>query len=631
MRGSWSDDVHLAAAALRREPRWTAAVAGVLALGVGAVAAAGTLARVTSIVPFRVASVLEPTRAGSGGWDLPWSGEAVFPAAIRAAHLDELLGALGVAAVLAFAAGCVAAWILVSARSRARRRELGVRAAVGATRRRIARQLAAEGTLLAAAGVGGGAVAGRAVGRSLLHHAPEGLAVAGSTGPGWIVAAAVAAAGTVWASTRPALHGGVGRADVFAAPRRLLAVERQGAGDLLAGATAALCLPLLVGAGLAVTSFAPGPAGDAAHGVEDSVLLRVRLPASASSPDERADRLDAILRRVREATGVTAGSLSTPDAWSGMGVSDRVLAECRCARGGVAVPFVETMVRHAAVSAGFFRSLGLDVLEGGTFDGPSASSAGRPGSGGSSPPVVVSRAYDRRTLRGAPAVGKAVRVMGRMRDGEWHRVRGVVDDLASGGLGVERPVPTVYLPLRRHPPRQADLIVRGPGDTTALAESARAAARASAPRADVRVRGTLAEEASLLAAPLDAVRRLFGPTAVLALLVVAAGVSGATGDEMRRRRAEMALRRAVGARRSDVARLVLRWAARVCGGGLVAGLVFAAPVAVSLHLLLPGVDVGHPGVWGAGVLAVLGAGVLGAAGPAWRAARADPARHLEAS
>lgn len=648
MPSRW-DDIRLAAAALRREPRWTAGVVGVLGLGVAAVTAAGTLARVTSLVPFRVAPVLEPIRAGSGGWGLPWSAEAVFPATLRAGHLAELGGALVLTAALAFAAGCVAAWILISARSRARRRELGVRSAVGATRRRIARQLVAEGMLLAASGVGGGAIAGTAVGRLLLEHPPEGLAVTGSGGPGGLVAAALAAAGTVWLCAGPARRGAAARTDAFGTPGRLLAVERRGAGDLLASATAALGLPLLIASGLVTASSSPESAGGLAPGVEDSVLLKVRLPASASSPRERADRLDAVLREVREVPGVTAGSLSTPDAWSGMGVSDRVLAECRCTRGGMGVPFVSPPVRHAAVSEGFFRSLGLDVLEGRTFEGrgvrEGASSGRGPGDGvppdrrpgadrraaGAAPAVVVNRAYDRRTLRGAAAVGKAIRVTGRVRDGEWHRVRGVVGDLAAGGLAVDRPVPTVYLPLRSHPPAEADLVVRGPGDPAALAESARDAAVAAAPGGEVVIRGTLAEEAARIAAPLDAVRRLFGPTAALALLVVAAGVSGATGDEMRRRRTELALRRAVGARRSDVAGLVLRWAARVSGRGVAAGLVFAAPMAGALHLLLPGVDVADPWVWGAAALAVVGAGILGAAGPARRTARADPARHLEGS
>lgn len=622
----WRDSFLLARADLRREPRFVARVALLLALGTGGIAGLAALTNVRSLWPLRLSLPFGAAEFAGNVWGEPWPGGAVPAVQPLTDHLHELLTALAVAVVLTFLAGCLSVWVLLRARNRGRLDELGVRAAMGASRRQIVRQRLAEGVLLAIPGLGGGLLVGAVFRWALASTLPAGIA--GSLS-GWgpeVAVACVLAAGVTLAAALPrGLRGNPRRGGSGPSPAVML---RSGAGnssDLLVGTLFALCVPLLCGSVLAARSMTPQRTDAGVAEARDSLLLRVRIPAAVRDRTDSTARLQSLLDGVRDARGVTDAGLSTPGAWAGLGPGYRIVAECRCSRGGMSVPFVSRWVSHAAAEPGFFQVMGWTPPRGEAAPaarGDAARRADRGPDGGRG--VWVNRAFERSVLFGAEAGDRSVQVLGAGPGAPWRRIRGVLASRPAGGLGTQRAAPLVVMPLRDRPPRELDLWVRGPASPSRLGRVARRAARNAVPAAQVEIRGTLGDQVRRIVRPVTWLGRILGAAGLLAVIVAVTGVGAGTRDEMQRRRGEMGLRRAVGARGRDILVLVLRWAARISGAGIAAGLVLGVPMAAALQLLLPGVSVTDGMAW-VGVLTVLAAAAFsGAWAPARRAARRSP-------
>lgn len=625
----WLDFLRTAAESLRRDSGTTARAIGLLAIGVGAASSVASLVRVESLAPLRLSSSLGPSDLVGSDWGGWWAGVGVSADALRAEELDVLLAAVATAVGLTFLAACLAVWIQVVARGRARRRELGVRAAVGASRRRLFRELAVEGAILAVFGVGSGLGLGWATAASLPGGLPVGLS--GGT-HGWGIEVAVlslVAVGVVmWASVVPIRRRFRVSTRLGAhSPVALMGAGERTSNDLLASALVALSLPLLVAAGLAVRSYIPAAADRGAQEPRTSVLLRV----SGSGPSGRSRVTAAELRAVRSSVErnprVEAVGLSTPGAWAGLGVSEYMLVQCDCARGGAILPFVRPRVQLAGAEPGFFRLMGWEARTG-TLAPPRR--VGEPGAHAPARSLLINRAFQRREMYFAPAVGKSVRIGRDVGMGPWYDIQGVTADAAARGLGIDEPRPIAFLPLLEHPSGRFDVLARGSLSPTETAGEVKRAVTAMLPTAEVEIRGTLEEELRKLRAPEEWLAALLTLAGALAAAVAFAGVFGATSDEMRRRRTEIGLRRAVGARRRDVSCLAVLWALWVAGAGLAAGLVVAVPLADYLRFLLPGGAFTDWGVWLGGPLLLLAAAVLGAIGPARAAGRVQPRESLGA-
>jgi len=518
--------------------------------------------------------------------------------------------------VLLIACGNVANLLL--ARSAAREREFALRAALGAERSRIVRQLLTEGFLLATIGAALGvllagwgldallAAAPRQI-RELANVRLDRAVLAFSTG--------LTIATTVIFALMPALRasrvdlaaslkdGGRGTAGAPAARLRAVLVVAQ----------VAVCLFLLTGAGLLLRSF--GRLLHVSPGFEPRGAIAAELaPAGPSyaDPDARERYFERALRVASEVPGVTAaGGINLLPTRAKFGQT--YFIEGYELRPGEAPPTDE----FRCVLPGYFSAMRQGVVAGRDFS--MADDAKAP------PVVLVNEAWVRRYLPGRDVVGRRLQIdTDRARNG-WRTIVGVVADAREHGL--DQPVPPVfYLAAAQKPPDWMTLVVRGQLTPAAL--------RSELSRIDPAQplgRGLPLED--VLAASLAPRRfplQLLGVFAALALALSAVGIYGVTAYAVTQRTREIGVRMAIGASAGAVVRLVLARALRTVGVGLCLGTVAALAGGRLIASQLYGVSARDP-LTLAAIAALLAVVALAASGiPALRAARIDPMAALRA-
>jgi putative ABC transport system permease protein len=535
-----------------------------------------------------------------------------------------LLGA--VAGVLLIACTNVAHLLL--ARTAARQRELAVRAALGAGRWRVARQLVTESLVLAALGGAAGVL--------LAHLGVAALVrLAGDAVPRleevrvdrWALAftAGAAAITGVLVAVAPALRAS--RASVAAGVRE----GTRGAGTgrrqhalqgALVGGEVAACLVLLVGAGLLLRSFQRLSAVD--PGVTaDGVLtaLVVASPTKYPEPERQRAVLDAIAARVAALPGVAA-----------VGLCDCMPPESVRQAGSVVIeggePDAPPTVDQIRAGANYFGALRIPVRVGRAFT--AADRAGGP------LVAVVNEAFARRHLAAGAGAAGLSRVVGRRVatvEGRWLTVVGVVADVRYGGLAAA-PRPALYYPLAQDPFPGMNLFARvvGRDGRTADALELLPAVRRAVAEIDPEI--AVARVATLDAVVHDAVARprfqaaVLATFAALALTLAAVGVYGVVAYGVTQRRREVSVRLALGARPVDVLRQVVARALRPVWIGAAAGLAAAAASARVLAGVVYDTDVREPATYVAVAATLLAAATLAAYLPARRAAAEDPAGAL---
>ncbi len=439
------------------------------------------------------------------GRDMDAQDAAVVPlrdAVVGPARVPLLLlfGAAGV--LLLVAATNVAT--LFTARAESRRRELGVRVAVGATAGRLARQFLAESGVIAAAGALLGVLVSM-VGTRALAAAGE---AAGVPRPGdvRVDAAVVGFAFAVAALATGALGGAVARRAVREAGggAALITGERAGTAgragargrSALVAAQVALTAVLLVGAGLLARSFVRLVAVDPGFRTGDAVVVSLDVPGAPggdTTDNGRARQaLDAMLARLRAFPGVRAagGVTLLPVGNIGSGGDGTFVLQSRPDE--VRTPEdVDRLLRDPArtgsadfrkASDGYFEAMRIPLLRGRTFDA-------RDGAG--APQVaVISASLARTRFAGRDPLGTLIQ-FGNM-DGDSHpmTVVGVVGDVRERGLDAE-PRATVYALARQRGRVYTFNVVLAGGagfDEAATSRAARRAAREVVPEASVEVR-----------------------------------------------------------------------------------------------------------------------------------------------
>jgi predicted permease len=500
---------------------------------------------------------------------------------------------------------------LLLARFANRRREMAMRLALGAGRGRIARQMLVETLLLAALGGAAAMVVGAAASGFLSKfHRAFRIPLALDSGWDWRVAAFA-----VGASLLTGLLFG-------AAP--VLETWRAGLNDALRSGTAgaglarsrlrsamlvgqvALSTVLLAGAGLFVRTLhnarAEGPSAEPAH------LLLARLEPSADGFPEEHGRVLYVgaLARIRALPGVKSAALTNIVPFGGT-------------RGGTDIVAPDGGVRQVdvnVVSPGYFETASVPLVRGRDFtDRDIAESAAV---------AVVNERFAARFWPGEDPLGKtfrqtrpprAVTVVGVTRDG---KVRGYRDTLRPG----------FYVPLAQQYRGEMTLEVRSATNAALLAGAVRraiCAVDAAIPVPDVATMEARLDDALSQERLVAAFASGLG---ALALALGALGIYGVLSFSVTRRRREIGVRMALGARPAEVAGMVVRQSAVLTGGGLAIGAVAAALLARTAESLLYGVKPLDPVAFGA-ALALLAAVALAAAlVPAWRAARVDPASTL---
>ncbi len=523
-----------------------------------------------------------------------------------------------VALVLLVACANVTSLLLV--RGAARAQEIAVRRALGATRWHVTRQFLAESLVLTvlAAGTGVGlAYMGLSV---LVSLAPAGVprlglvridttVLAVTLGISLLVALvfgivpSLQARGVDLLSTLKAggTRGTVGGGSVG---RRILVV-----------AELAFAVMLSAGAGLLVRSFWNLLQQDPGFRVDGVLKAEYQLPATRypvnmrawpDFPEQRAFT-DAIIARAEALPGVIAA------AAAGNHPLDRGFTNSFgiVGRQAPAEGWPELSIRR--VTDGYFRTVGLSVVAGRLLTAGDRTEA--------APVVVANDAAVRRLFPDGRAVGAAIRLSGTART-----IVGVVADERLHGIGEPAPI-AVYLPLAQAPSTNGAgvLLVRTQGDAAGLIGPVATVIRERDPSLAAFGIEPLAATVSRSLAEQRFAVTLLTSFAGLALLLAAVGVYGMLSYDLTRRRGEIGIRLALGARPSGILRLVVGQSIRMTGLAVTLGVLGALALSRFLSALLFGVSPQDP-VTLAGVAALLTlVALVATAIPAWRAARTDAA------
>jgi macrolide transport system ATP-binding/permease protein len=499
---------------------------------------------------------------------------------------------------------------LLLARASTRRREVGVRLALGAGRWRVARLLLTESLLLALLGAALGAavaVSGTSALRAVpvlgafpvrFESAVDGTVLAFATALGVACGLAFGAAPAVQLARlapRPAL-----------ASRAATAPRGRARNALMAGQVA-LALVVLVVAGLFLRSFGETRGTDPGFRREGVLLAAYDLSGREVDDASALGFADRLLRRLRATPGVEAAAIATqvPLDIHGMRLRSFTL-EGRASSDGT-----PDRATSNVVTPGYFATMGIALRAGRDF--AALDDAAAP------PQVVVNEAFVRRYLDGAEPLGRRLR--SRDRD---YTIVGVARTSLYDAFG-EPPKPALYFSYRDAPYPLGEIHVRTrPGAEAALAAEVRRAAReldASLPLYDVR---TLTEhvEKNLLFRRIPA--RMFAVLGPLLLALAAVGIYAVVAYAVAQRTREIGLRLALGATSAALVWRIVGESMRVVGAGALAGwLVALLSLVVYMHVA-PGVTV--PLSVFLGVPALL---LLVAAGACWlparRATRVDPA------
>ena len=522
-----------------------------------------------------------------------------------------LMGAVGCLLLIA-AANLVN---LLLAQASARARELALRAALGASRTRLIRQLVVESLVLGGLGAAAGLVLAYWI-VGALREADTGLprlAFAAVDGRVLLFTMAVGvltsvAAGLVsaWQASRTALAPALreGERGAVGSPRQ------QRARQLLVGVEVALAMTLLVGAGLLVRSFDAVMRADRGFQTERRLVFQVNPPSSYDAA--RVDQLVyGLLERVR----------SLPAVRSAAAVSGRPLVRSSTGlgigrTGAGDSPGDIPWATWRLVTPDYFRVMGVPLLRGRGFTDDDAST-NEPARG-----TIVSRRVAELLYPGEDPIGRPI-VLWKGQGDRAGEIVGVVGDVRERGLD-EAPTLAVYFPYRgafNFTPVQVALhTVETP---TALVPPVRAMLSEIDPHVPMSHIDTLEEIVTTSVASRRFSMTLLAAFAGLALLLALGGIHAVLAFSVARRTPEIGVRVALGATAGHVQRLIVRQGMQPVAIGLVVGLLAALALSRLMTSLLVGVAPTDAVTYAAVAGMILVAGMLACVVPARRALRVD--------
>jgi putative ABC transport system permease protein len=533
------------------------------------------------------------------------------------------LGVVGIVLLIC----CANVANLLLARATVRTRELAIRSALGAGRRRVIRQLVTESLVLAA--IGG--TLGLAIGAAILGAAPSllpsGLLPSAVTltfdlrlvafcaltalavgllfgiAPAW-QATEFSSASTVGADSRTTTGGGRLR------------------GVLVSGEVATAVL-LLFGAGLLLRTLINVETVDRGYRA-DRVLTMIVDPLGGRYPTPQSllQFYDALEQEISASPGVrdVAWSSTLP-----LGPSDIGPRSVEVVGDVLPDPRLRPLAEFQLVSPAYFRAVDLPIVSGRGFTARDTLD--------SVPVCMVNEAFVRAHLRGRSPIGQRLALRPANAPDAAPVVREIVGVArqVKGRPDEDKDLLQVYVPLAQSPVDDIFLMVTPEsGPVEALAAPVRAAIGRVDKERLVSVRDVMTlEDVAWDATSRHRFRALLVITfAGLALLLAMVGVFGILAYAVQQHVREYAVRRALGATTGDVVRLVLASAARVIAAGAIAGLLLAIALGRLLTTMLFGVEPLDPLTFAGVTLLVVVTAALSMAGPAWRAARIDPAEAL---
>lgn len=557
------------------------------------------------------------------GWGARVEPLAMEVAGVFRPGLFALLGGAGLLLLIA----CINIANLLLARATARRTEVAVRAAIGAGRARLVRQFLTESLVLALLGSLLGLIVAYAGVRGFLAWTPIEIPRADEISVNLSVLAFAAGIGIFTAACfglAPALlQSRVDLQETLREAARGTAGGARWARNLLVVGQVALAVMLLSGAGLLVRSVAELLNEDTGVTVRTALTTDIQLSDVDYDDWSRAGAFFAqLLENLRARPGIeTAGASNFPPLELGWRLPYAV-------QGDPPAPESEAPQAQAhTVDEQYFEALGVRLMDGRYFD--ARDDASRPSV------VIVNEAFVDRAFRDRPAVGAhlliAARQIGplgaRLTEGDVHEVVGVVANVKNTSLR-EQAEPAVYFTVRQFPFRKMHLAVAGPAAPAALLAAIREEVRRldpSVPLGEVRTMDRLLARA---ADPPRFVMLVMSVFAALALLLAAVGIYGVLSYVVNRRRREIGIRMALGARPRDVLSSVLLEGFGLALAGAGAGIAAAAVGARLLGGLLYGVRPADPISLGAALAMVLAVTLAACILPGLRAARTEPMRTL---
>jgi predicted permease len=523
-----------------------------------------------------------------------------------------LLWMLVGAVALLLAIACVNVAGLVLARNAAREPELAVRAALGGSRFRLARQLVLESVLLSLAGGLVGLLSARVLTRVLLAAAPQTVAGAASRSGGG--AAAVLAFGFVTALAS-GLAVGLAPALQQARPNLEGVLRESGRGGtgsrrqarfrhVLVVSQIAVALVLLAGAGLLLRSFQRLSHVELGIRPDNVLTFTVNLPGGRyGDAARRADFHVAFQDRLNALAGiVAAGAVSRLPVTGAYHI---------WTNGRTDQPNIDVPADQRVVEGRFFEALGIRVLRGRTFDRSDGATPRR---------VVINNRLARTLFAGEDPIGRRLRVSG----GEAEII-GVVDDVANAP---RTPPPAIVYHLHRQFAADRNwaltAVVASSRPAAALLPDIRRELRALDPALVLHqprplsevIGGSIAEERFAMLA--------VGAYALVALLLAAVGLYGLLSHVVGTRQREIGIRLALGAQIRSVRALVVREAAVLAVAGVIVGLGLGLVATRALTTLLYGVSARDPLTFGLASAALLAIATTATWVPARAATRIDP-------
>ena len=551
--------------------------------------------------------------AGRRGILLPASQARFWPEYRR--EITRFLTMLGVLAALVMLVACFNVANLLLARAAGRRKEIGVRLALGAGRWRLARQWLTESLLLAMVGAGAGLfVASWLMNALTAFQLPFKipLAIELRLDPRALVFTLLAATATslifglalAWRAARLDLVGSMKEGGEFGGR-----LARFSLGNLFVITQVALSVALLLGAGLLARSLWNLRDINPGFNPERVLLAEISLDPREFTTERGLSYYQRLLDRVRALPGVDAASL-TKNVPISMG---RMKLPPVAAEG--AEPQREQDWLNADpdyVSPGYFRTLGVSLMRGRDFDARDQAKA--------EPVVIVNQTLANKLWPNQEAVGRRMKFAGQR---DVVTVIGVAPDMKYRALA-DKAAPYYYLPVFQRYMGSITMQARTTGEPLSMAAAVRAAARETDPQVFINEISTINRQINLALSQPRMAATFSGLLALLALLLAAMGLSGMIAYSVSRRTREIGIRMALGARPRDVQRLVVRQGMTLALAGVALGLIASAALSRLMKTLLFGVSANDPLTFVVIALSMMVVALLACYIPARRATKVDP-------
>ncbi|MGH9718661.1 MAG: ABC transporter permease [Bryobacteraceae bacterium] len=538
--------------------------------------------------------------------------------------LVVLLAAVGFVLLIA----CANVANLLLARATGRQREMAIRAALGAGRKRLVRQMLTESLALGIAGGTLGILAGAWGVELLLLLVPKTLLLGvvpttvsgGVNGPVLLFSTAIAIASGILFGLAPALS--ISQLELSGSLKEGSRGAGAGAARLrirnaLVVTEVALALVLLAGAGLMTKSFVRltgvDPGFDANHVLTATLSMR---GAQYDKPEIRHAAYKELLRRVESIPGVESAGVINLLPLTLRGGSGAFHVE------GTAEPNPgqEPLANQRTISPNYHRAMRIPLRAGRFIDDRDSATA---------PLVaVVNETMVRRYFPGGDALGKRIRMGRASRYSQWIQVVGITGDVRQYALDTD-PNPEIYFSHQQYNfGRPRWLVVRSSTPPPGLAAAVRSEIRAVEPTEPVdnvqTLNAILGESVAL--PKIEMV--LLGSFSFMAVALACIGIYGVMSYLVAQRTAEIGIRVALGATRGSVLRLVILQGARLVGIGVAAGLAASLGLASLLSKLLFQVKPSDPATAVSVSLLIAAVAMAACAVPAWRATRVDPINAL---